>query len=388
MVRKIYFLNLCAVIFIAINLRGNITTIGPLTDAIQQYYHLTPAGVGLLNSIPLIAFSAVALVALYIPPAFGMLIGLGAIIVGEFLRAYFQLFPPIGLFVGTLILGSGIAIGNVMLPGFIKSKFPSEIPKLMGIYSVMLNLSAIIGILFALPLLKYLSLPHVLGAWLILAFLALLVYFPHIKNQRLRRKKEKIQRIFSLVKNKTMWKITFFMGSQSCMAYCILAWYPKIIMQKGYNIETGANLLFLMQIVCVPFALFSPIILAHLRQKFKVYFLVGIALCYCISFGILLFESKFSFLVFASCLGGIPMGSLFSFALYFIARSAQDVRDVAKFSSLAQGFGYLLASVGPYGIGKSYEIFSNFTFGLIMMILISLAIAFLGRACLNNSHHL
>ena len=44
--------------------------------------------------------------------------------------------PMVGsLFVGTLLIGVGIVIGNVLLPSLIKDRLPKEIGKMTGLYS-------------------------------------------------------------------------------------------------------------------------------------------------------------------------------------------------------------------------------------------------------------
>lgn len=40
------------------------------------------------------------------------------------------------LFFGTVIIGCGIALGNVLLPGLIKRDFPQHVAKMTGTYSL------------------------------------------------------------------------------------------------------------------------------------------------------------------------------------------------------------------------------------------------------------
>lgn len=70
---------------------------------------------------------------------------------GEIIRSYFGVY---GLFLGMLAMGCGIAIANVLLPSFIKEKFPKKMASIMGIYSLVLSISSIMGIALAIPLLS------------------------------------------------------------------------------------------------------------------------------------------------------------------------------------------------------------------------------------------
>ena len=116
------------------------------------------------------------------------------------------------LLIGTAIMGGGIAIANVLLPSLVKAKFPHNIPKIMGIYSLVLNLSAALGIALILPLMMILPVPIALGIWAILAFIALISYIPQMKNNKISRPKLKANSKGSLFANLNAWKITNFYG--------------------------------------------------------------------------------------------------------------------------------------------------------------------------------
>lgn len=154
--KKIYFINLLPVILISINLRAPITSAGPIANLLQDYYGLSSAQVGLLTSLPLLAFGIVSFLVAVFQPVRAMFFGLLCIILGEILRC---VGGNTALFVGTAIMGSGIAMANVLLPSFVKAKFPREIPKIMGIYSLVLNISAALGIIAIFPLTHVLPLP-------------------------------------------------------------------------------------------------------------------------------------------------------------------------------------------------------------------------------------
>lgn len=63
-------------------------------------------------------------------------------------------------------MGCGIAIANVLLPSFIKEKFP-KMASIMGIYSLVLSISSIMGIALAIPLLSVFDLAGAMFFWAI-----------------------------------------------------------------------------------------------------------------------------------------------------------------------------------------------------------------------------
>ena len=56
------------------------------------------------------------------------------------------------LFGGTLILGIGIALGNVLLPGIVKKQFPERAGWVTGIYSSVFGIGATIASGISVPL--------------------------------------------------------------------------------------------------------------------------------------------------------------------------------------------------------------------------------------------
>lgn len=138
--RKIFFINLLPIVLIALNLRAPIASIAPVVDSVREYYALNAALAGLLTSLPLLAFGLVSFAVSYFQPVRAMFVGL----LGEIVRC---VGGSVELFIGTAIMGSGIAVANVLLPSLVKSKFPRQIPKIMGIYSLVLNFSAMLGVL-------------------------------------------------------------------------------------------------------------------------------------------------------------------------------------------------------------------------------------------------
>ncbi len=382
MQRKIFWLNLLIVVCVAVNLRAPVTSIGPIVDAIQEFFGINAAQTGLLGSIVLAAFGLVSFLAVYMHPIKGMFIGILCIIIGEILRSYLGLVHQnlmlVGLFGGTMVMGSGIAIANVLLPSFIRGRFGNKIPKIMGLYSLMIGVSAVLGIVLILPLLEKTSLPHAMGFWIIFGVIALLVYYPQMQNRRFSRGVLYHSNIFSLFKNLDAWKITLFMGLQSLISYSIFAWYPKMIIAKGFDREFGANMILIMQSLAIPVALSAPFLITRLRDQNKNNLMILLSGCYIFGFSIFLFFENPYAILLTSLFCGVPSGGFFSLALFFISSKARSIQDSAKLSAMTQGFGYLIASFGPYIIGRLYDFSNGFFMGLVFLIFMSFVLGVIG----------
>ncbi len=391
--KKIFWINFIAMALIAINLRAPITSIGPITESVKQYFMMNSALVGFLTSLPLIAFGIFSFLVAKFQQTQAMIVGLICIVVGELLRGYapyainligFQNLDIIRelniylLFIGTTIMGAGIAIANVLLPSFIKAKFPNNIPKIMGFYGLVLNFSAIIGIALALPLLRNVGLINAMSFWVLLAILALIVYIPQIKNGRLTRRILINDKKFNIFSSIDAWKITIFMGLQSFLFYGLIVWFPQIIVEKGYSIEFSTNITLVAQFVAFPIALIGPILLTHLRAKYKPFYMACLCSLYVIGLLLLFFINDSFLLYIVACIIGMPMGGAFSIALLFISQKSTNVFISVKLSAMAQGFGYLIASLSPFLIGKMHDVFHGFNEGIIMFIFAGIALCLFG----------
>src|SRR5699024_5554255 len=115
-------------LIIAFNLRPAIPSVGPLIGTIRDDVGFSSWRVALLTSLLLIAFAIMYPLARRlgkkVTNPWALTIGLVLFITGIGLRSLsFVAF----LFIGTLLIGMGIAVCNVLLPSVIKEKFPLKV---------------------------------------------------------------------------------------------------------------------------------------------------------------------------------------------------------------------------------------------------------------------
>ncbi|CAM2922496.1 MFS transporter [Helicobacter burdigaliensis] len=377
---KIFWLNILIVVSVAFNLRAPITSIGPMIEALRVHFDLSSAEAGFLNTLPLLAFGSIS----FIVAHFSLIRAMGAclvlLLVGEFLRP----FGVYGLYIGALLIGIGISIANVLLPIFIKSKFPHKTSQMMGVYSFLLSFSSIVGIALSLPLFKAFGVSYALLFWALFAFLALVIYSPYLKNGRFFRIKPKAQNNIHIFRSLTAWKITLFMGIQSFIAYALFTWYAQIIAQKGYGEEYGANIVLLAQCIGIPISLIAPILLGRLKENFRGVYILMLCSLYIVGFTLLLFFDSKVMLILSAIPIGIAWAGVFGIALLFISLKSSSVQVAAKLSSMAQGFGYLLASLSPFSIGFLYDCFSNFNTSIILLIIAGILVTIMAYLSLKS----
>ncbi|PAF43235.1 MFS transporter [Helicobacter sp. 11S02596-1] len=381
---KIAQFVLLGIILITLNLRGPITAVGPVIDLIKNQYAFSGATAGLITTLPLLAFAFFSPFASRFKYGPTMFFGLFCIVLGEIIRSYTG---EIGLFMGTLIMGAGIAIANVLLPSVIKAKFPKNFGKIMALYSLILVVSATIGAGTSVPLAVSLHLgwENALSVWAIIAIAAFFLWYPHLKGRRkYQTNKTRSLTSVSVYKIPTAWWITLFMGTQSLIFYSVVAWFPSILIQKGFSLYFASNMTLFYQLCSLPVAFFAPMLLAKMRNKNRHIFTGILCLMYAFAFIILYFQSNVLMVFLATFLLAFPMGGVFGIALLFISVKASLPQNVARLSGMAQSLGYLIAAIGPIFLGFIYDVFSSWKPPLALFVLLSLALIFFAYKA-NNS---
>ncbi|WP_240374286.1 CynX/NimT family MFS transporter [Bacillus piscicola] len=371
---------IAGIIVIAFNLRPAITAVGPLVPIIRESTGMSNSTAGLLTTIPLLSFAVFSLLAPKMGLRFGnhvaVFIALLILTAGTLVRSL-----PITalIFTGTALIGSGIAICNVLLPGIIKYSFPKKVGIMTSLYTAMMGLFASIGSGLSIPLAENVGLgwQMTLGVWAILSFVALLVWFPQINKDRKRKGEQPVKKAprpsGSIWSSPIAWQVTLFMGFQSFLFYTLITWIPDVLQELGVDLSLGGWMLFLLQIIGIPFSFMTPLLADKLKNQAPI--VIGICTLYMLGIFGLLFIQNLPVIIISVLLMGISQGAAISLSLTFLSLRAANAQHAAMLSGMAQSFGYLLAATGPFLMGLLYDIFHTwrpYLFVLIAVVLIIL----------------
>jgi CP family cyanate transporter-like MFS transporter len=146
--------------FVAMTLRPMTTSVGPVLPEIRDEFGLSATAGSLLSTLPILMFG---LGALLVPrllhrvsPNKAISISLLALAIGGHLR----LLPfVVVLYLGTIIIGLGVAIGNVVPSLIARRDFPKRIGGVMGMIAGAISFSAAVAALITYPLASR------LGSW-------------------------------------------------------------------------------------------------------------------------------------------------------------------------------------------------------------------------------
>ncbi|TGU84994.1 MFS transporter, partial [Mesorhizobium sp. M00.F.Ca.ET.186.01.1.1] len=127
---------------------------------------------------------------------------------------------------------------------------------------------------------------------------------------------------------------------------------------------------------------FTPVIASRLSNQRLLAAVIG--LCSLFGFAGLLIGNSTVLLYACLLLLGVSQGAAISLALTFIVIRAQDVRQAARLSGMAQSIGYLLAAVGPIVVGLVYDWQQSWTLPLTILCFVSLFVILSGIGAGRN----
>ncbi|MFE4813296.1 CynX/NimT family MFS transporter [Peribacillus simplex] len=382
-------LLIIGIILLGANLRAPLTSVGPLVTSIRDNLGISNTLSGSLTTLPLLSFALLSPFAPRIARRFGMeltlFLSLILLTIGIGVRSVGGV-PT--LFIGTILIGLAIAIGNVLLPSLIKHNFARNIGLMTGTYAVSMNLCGAIGSGISIPLTSSSGLgwAGALGCWGILSLITVFLWMPQLrrpfksgKDVQTAQKDRKI----NLWRSGLAWQITFFMGLQSFIFYTVITWMPEILEQKGLNADEAGWMLSIMQLAVIPITFLVPILAGRLQSQRLlvvppvVFLIVGI-------FGILYGSTLF--IPVCMILIGIGVGTVFSLSMMFFSLRTQSTHEATELSGMAQSFGYLLAAIGPVLFGLLHDITHSWTVPLLMLAAISALIFIVGMRAGNNEY--
>jgi CP family cyanate transporter-like MFS transporter len=376
-------LLILGIIFIAANLRAPITGLGPLVGAIRSQTHLSNSLMGMLTSLPLIAFAILSPFAPKIAHRIGMELTLMASLLMLLVGIVIRSVPSVSmLFTGTFIIGLAIAVGNVLLPSLVKRDFPNHVGAMTGAYSVSMNIFGALASGISVPLSTGIGLGWrgSLGSWALLVVLALLCWIPQLRSRHVATVSNSSASIW---RSGLAWQVTLFMGLQSLLFYINATWLPVIFHERGMSTLTSGWMLSFMQFISLPVSFIVPVLAGRLSNQRGI---VATTIFFHLAGYLgLLYGSVSLTWLWIVCIG-IAVGSSISLALAFFGLRTRNARQSAELSGMAQSIGYLLAAIGPILFGYFHDITHTWTVSLWILVIATLILLTVGLGAGRNTH--
>ncbi|MEU1801833.1 MFS transporter [Streptomyces sp. NPDC019937] len=381
-------LVLVGVVLASLNMRASLAGVSPLLGEISGDFGLSATTGSLVTTIPLIFMGVASPLAPRLARRWGTETVLLAALVllggGILLRVA----PPlVALFAGCALVGSGIALLNVLMPGLIKRDFPDRAAAMTALYTTAMIAGATTSAAAAVPLENALGgWRGSLASWSLLAAVAALLWLPQAVLARrgtqhgqaaatpVRDRDGKGDK-GTLSRSPLAWQVTLFMGLQSLMAYVTIAWMPTILTDHGMDKATAGLVFAFSTLVQMSGSFVVPLLAGRMRSQR----LLAVVVAGMMAAGVtgLLLAPVTGAWAWAALIG-VGQGGTVGLALTLMVLRTGDAHTSARLSGMAQTWGYLLAAAGPLALGAVHQATGGWTLPLLLMLAVCAALALLG----------
>lgn len=359
--------KLLAILLVALNLRGAITTVGPLLKDIQAQFGLGGTAAGLLTSLPLFAFGFLSPYAAPLARRLGfemaVFVSMLVLVAGLGLR-YVE--GATWLYLGTVFIGCGIAFNNVLLPGLIRRDFAGQLTMVTALFTMVLVSCGGAGSGIAIPMAELGGWRFSLGWWIVPALLATLVWLPQLRTHSL--PPDRPEAPVRLWNQPLAWQVSLFMACQSTAFFVMVAWFPSMMFDlAGVSAARSGVILFIYQLFVLGSVMLTPLFIHRLADQRH---LAAVLSALILAGFIGLFLDPLHALGWTIVMGAGAGGSLVLAITLFSLRVATTAQSVAL-SGMAQSIGYLMAALLPIAIGFIHDVTQSWTLPLLIMIALS-----------------
>lgn len=374
---------------IAFNLRPVFSSLSVLLPDISADLGMTGTSAGILTTLPVLCLGLFAPLAPYLSQRIGsektLFLVLLLLAVGLALRGTgnFSL-----LYVGAVFAGGAIAMGNVLLPGVVKRDFPHQLALMTSLYTMALCGGAALAVGLTVPLKTLFggSWQMALAFWVAPVILVMILWLPQLKGPGLHAAKDRYQ-VKGLLRDPLAWQVTFYMGLQSSLAYCVFGWLAPILQERGLAGAQAGKLISFSIFIQAAACLITPVIAGRRASQSG----LNVLLCLLATAGLTGFIfAPLSTVWLWVVVQGVGQGGLIAAAMMMIVLRARDAHVASHLSGMAQCIGYCLAAFGPLLVGLVHDWSGGFQWCSVVFAGFGLGAAIAGYLCgrprLTNTH--
>ncbi len=413
-------LSLVAIFLVAMNMRGEITGVGPLIPQISETTGYPETVLGTLSSIPMFMWAIGSPFVHALTIRFGldrtMIVALVALGLASVLRGV-ALPAELGLWAGTVIIGLSLAVINVLMPVATRRDFGPRASAIMSVNTNMLVIWAAAMSGLAVPISEIPVGGGVLGWRLALMCTGVLVPFaiivwlaahgargpvpqpvavaPRIASAPSAgepsaeesgaeesgaaadpgipaRRSSVARRVWG---DGLAWMIAWYMGLQAVQFFIVSSWLPKMEVARGVSDTMGGIEIMVMQLAGMVATLLLPLAQrTALRRRLPGWFVLpGIVA----ALGIILFPDLTLLWVIVL---GLASGPCLAIPLILIGERSRDGATATALSGMVQGFGYGVSGFGPIIFGWLHTVSGDWQIPMWFTLADLVALAVVGFA--------
>lgn len=377
---SIAWLLFLGIILVGANLRAPLTSVGVALPSIKEALSLSNVSVSFITIIPLLAFSVISLFASKTSQRFGLektiFFALIFILIGVVIRSL----PNVPLlYAGTILIGIGIAFGNVLTPAVIKSNFPLKIGLMTGYYTVVMNVVGSFSSYITAPMLNTFNYNIALGSIAIVTFITIIVWSFQLKHNETFHSHVQDNHV-NVWKSSIAWRITLLMGGQSLIFYSLINWLPAYLTDHGVSINVAGIYLSILQLAIIPLTFITPIWATKMNSQVVLALITGSLFV----IGIILMIAFPQIAIVSIIMLGIASGLSFGLVNTYFSLKTENTVTAAKLSGMSQSVGYLFAAVGPLLFGVLHDVTGTWWPSLAVLLIVALLILIFSSSAGRN----
>ncbi|MBP0598843.1 MFS transporter [Herbaspirillum sp. LeCh32-8] len=330
---------------IATTLRAPTASVGAVIQILEQALTLSPAQAGFLTTLPLLAFGILAPIAGRVSRRYGiertMFLSLAVVAIGVLIRSSGAV---LSLYVGTGLVGVGIAVANVLFPGMVKRDFPNKVPTITGICGVFIGLSAAMASAAAIPISEHWGWQGALGVTILFPMSAVLLWMARGEHgaQPISTTSQAAASI-NVWQSPLAWQVTLFMTINSVLFYVLITWLPTLLTDTGMSAAAAGSLLGFMQLAAiVPGLLLGPLV-GRMKDQRAITVMVSLLQVIALT-GLLIHPAASPVWVF---LFGMCSSCAVLLSFMFMGLRTGGPTEAASLSGMAQCVNFLCSAAGP-----------------------------------------
>jgi CP family cyanate transporter-like MFS transporter len=355
------------IVVLAFNLRPAAVSVGPVLDEITKALGMSPTTAGVLTTLPVLAFAGFGAAAPGLARALGLhrvtLVALVAVVAGLGLRTATSNVPLFLLL--SLLALAGMATANVLLPSLVKLHFPHRVGLMTSIYTTSLALGLTLSSVLTVPIAQaFGSWRWGLLAWAATALVAALPWFGLLRHDGRPARESSTITLGAVARTRLGWAMAAFFGLQSLQAYSIFGWFAQVYRDAGFSAATAGLLLGVITAMSIPLSFWLPALAARLQNQ--TWMIAALVVCYPVGYLGLMVAPVAGAWLWAVLVG--IAAAVFPVVLTLIGLRARTSEGTAALSGFTQSVGYLIAGIGPFGVGVLYDATGGWTVPLAVLM--------------------
>ncbi len=356
-----------ALVALSLNLRPGAISFGPVLHEVRRGLGMSGVVAGIVTTLPVLCFACFGAAAPRLGRRFGIHRTVTAALVvtasGLTVRAEAH---SVVVFVTATVAGlAGMAAANVLIPALVRTHFPNRVGLITGAYTTAIAVGLTAGSILTVPVSRAGgSWRWGLLVWGICAALAVVPWLALLREDvKSGRRRHDSVPTSALLRSRLAWTMAAFFGAQSLQAYCVFGWLPQIYRDAGFSAGEAGVLLGVAMAIGIPLSFAVSHATARMDNPRSL--VITLSACYLVAYAGLI-----NWPVGGAWLWAVLIGfgaGQFPLVLALIGLRARTGEGTAALSGFTQSVGYLIAAVGPVGMGVLHDLTGSWTAPLVVV---------------------